>query len=192
MLKRLHENPVIKDLILSRIQLMLNLFSAGCDRFTSDELKDLVNFIKKLKYLYLLEEISKPNDLFDFTSRFGEFVGLTLYCVYETATILELVQSQREKDIFVFPTGNSGEGTARRLRQAGFSVCGFLDNSDHKSETLINGIPCYKPSVLTKLSPEKIDKTVIVISTAYEHLKPILKKQLLNLGFPVNQILIKK
>ncbi len=192
MLNEIKKDSILNGFIYSRIKIMMKLFAAGCDCLTSNELSELAKTVEESKKFRSLKAISKPNDLYDFISRYGAEVGLKLYCTYEAAQTVAIVKGFNKTDIYVFPTGNSGENTARRLQNEGINVCGFFDNSQHKNGSIITDISCSLPTVVKEFTPEKINNSLVVIATVYENLSSILKKQLLDLGFPEKQIIIKK
>lgn len=47
---------------------------------------------------------------------------------------MELLHGKENREIYVFPTGYNGEGTARILQNAGYDVKGFIDNSEKKKD----------------------------------------------------------
>lgn len=106
-----------------------------------------------------------------------------MYRTLVVETTLELLYGQEDKEmIYVFPTGYSGEGTARILQNAGYNVKGFLDNSEQKVGCVINGLPVSLPSTLERMSPEFRYGIFVIVTVQSEHIAQLIKKQLRELG----------
>lgn len=195
LLQFLHEKKyedMRKDYIISRVKFLIGLFATRCDILNENEIIELAEIIdNNIKYFNLLKEISKKGDLFDFVNRYGSYIGLQLYRTYVIEKTVEKVYGKEDKDIYIFPTGYNGEGTARILKKAGYKVKGFLDNSDTKNGCIINELKVNLPSILKNVDDEKLNNIFIVISTQKKQVVEVLKSQLKNLNIKENQFAIR-
>lgn len=180
-------NDIKKDFIYSQVHNLLGLFHTLCDTLNKNQIKELAEIIDI--------DINKINntkeDLFDFINKYGSYNGLCLYRSYVIDKTLEKVYGKEDKDIYIFPTGHNGEGTARILKNAGYKVKGFLDNSDTKNGTIIEGLEVNLPSMLKNLDDEKLSNTFIIISTQKKQIVEILRNQLKGFNITDDQIIIR-
>ena len=87
----------------------------------------------------------------------------------------------------MFPSGRYGEFVARILIENGINVVGFLDNDSYKHGKTIMGLDCHLPSALDK---NDMSSSNFVIATIYNSLKPVLKKQLSDMGISEKYIIV--
>lgn len=183
---------VRKQYIIYRVKFLLGLFATRCDTLNENELKELAEIINSyIKSNTVLSDISRKGDLFDFTIRYGSYIGLCLYKTYIMENTLELVRGKEDKKIFVFPTGYNGEGTARILKNAGYDIKGFLDNSDNKNGCIIDGLIVTLPQELRKLDNGELDNIFVLITTQKEQVAEILKEQLRSMEIKDSQFKIR-
>ncbi|AVP64060.1 glycosyltransferase family 2 protein [Clostridium botulinum] len=181
-----------KEFIYSRVHHLLGIFSTRCDTFNEEQIKDLVSIIDiNIKELNSIEEIYLKEIFLKFIIEYGSYKGICLYKEYIIKETLEKVSGKEDKDIYIFPTGYNGEGTARILKNSGYKVKGFLDNSDIKNGSIIYGLEVNLPSKLKTLSTKKLDNASIIISTQKEQVIEILRNQLKDLGIKDDQISVR-
>lgn len=181
-----------KHYIMLRVKFLIGLFSTRCDTLHKNQIKELAQIIdKNIKYFNLLKEISQRGDLFDFVNRYGSCVGLSLYRTYIIEKTIEKIYGNEDKKIYIFPTGYNGEGTARILKNAGYKVEGFLDNSNTKNGCIIDDLEVNLPSILKNIDDEKLSNIFIVISTQKRQVVEILRNQLKSLNIKENQFAIR-
>ena len=179
-----------KDFIQSRVDLLHSLFATRCDTFTREQLHELADLIKNnLDFLSILSEISPPNHLFEFVKEYGPYKGLCLYRTLVVEETLELIYGKENKDIYIFPTGYNGEGTARILQNAGYNVRGFLDNSDIKSGCMINGLPVSLPNMLKNMPPDSRSHIFVMVTTQRELVAQSIMNQLRDFGLSESQFI---
>lgn len=173
----------------------IKLFLGGADNISSCEFANLSSLIERnLKPFYFMKKYKSKyfSNLIDFVKKYGSFTGLLMYCEWDRVNLLNKFRDYKNEDIFVFPTGIYGEGTARLLKRYGINITGFLDNDKTKSNLLFNNWECYLPSVLLQLDHEKRKSVKVVIATIYDRLIPTLKKQLTDMGIDEDNIIIRE
>lgn len=183
------------QLTLPNIIWYFKLFLADYDLITYKELLNIEKLIKKYKneFLYLTTyKLECFNKLIDFVNQYGGYQGLILYCEYERSRLTYELKDVQHKNIYIFPTGRFGEGTARLLTEKGLNVIGFLDNDKSKSKLKFLERKCYLPGYLSHLTPEEKANSAVVIATIYEKLFPTLKNQLIEAGINENDIFIRE
>jgi len=181
-----------RNFVISRVKLLLGLFSTRCDTLNKNEIRELVKIIdENIEYFNLLRETSKKGDLFDFVNNYGSYLGLCLYRNYVIEKTLEKVYGKEDKDIYIFPTGYNGEGTARILKKAGYRVKGFLDNSDTKNGCIIDSIEVSLPAIIKNLNNEQLNNIFIIISTQKKQVVQILKNQLREFNIKDEQMVVR-
>lgn len=179
---------VRKNFIYTRVKFLLGLFTTRCDSFNKQQMHELASIIENNKNIFsIFEEILEPNDLFDFVSRYGSYMGLNLYRTFVVENTLELVFGKEDKEIYVFPTGYNGEGTARMLKDAGYNVKGFLDNSYIKNGCLIDGLPVNYPLILKDFHEDKLRQIYVIVTIQRKNTINILMDQLRELGLDDSQ-----
>ncbi|HDK7167355.1 glycosyltransferase family 2 protein [Clostridium sp.] len=195
LLKFLKEKNCIgirKKYIMSRVKFLIGLFATRCDTFIRSEMIELAKIIEdNMEYFNCLKEISKTGEFFDFVNRYGSCIGLSLYRTYIIEKTVEKVYGNEDKKIYIFPTGYNGEGTARILKNEGYKVEGFLDNSNTKNGCIIDGLEVNLPSILKNIDDEKLSNIFIVISTQKRQVVEILRNQLKSLNIKENQFAIR-
>jgi glycosyltransferase involved in cell wall biosynthesis len=175
-------------LIYNRVTLMMALFTTRCDTFNNEQLKEIAAIIDdNLDVLSIFNRIFQQNSLFSFVTNYGSYNGVCLYREFVIDKTLNLVDGKMEKDIYIFPTGYNGEGTARILLKKGYSVKGFLDNSDYKNGSEKYGIPVCLPKILEKMSHEKLKDIFVIISTQRVTVAEIIMNQLRDIGLDDTQ-----
>ncbi|AOZ93257.1 glycosyltransferase family 2 protein [Paenibacillus crassostreae] len=174
-----------KDLIYSRVRFLIGLFSTRCDTLNREQILELADIMEQsLKSLPINSDLLQRNGLWDFINHYGAYVGISLYRIFVIENTIQLVHGQESKDIYIFPTGYNGEATARILRNAGYSVKGFLDNSDTKNGHIIEGLPVCLPN---SMKDKKIEDIFVVVSIQQERTGTILMNQLRDIGLNDNQ-----
>ncbi|WP_069998870.1 glycosyltransferase family 2 protein [Cellulosilyticum sp. I15G10I2] len=177
-----------RQYIISRVTFLLGLFATRCDTFDLDQIQELSVVIEdNIDVIKAIYKTSPEIELFDFVCRHGSYMGLYLYQKDVIERTLEIVAGKDDKDIYIFPTGYNGEGTARILKSAGYNVKGFLDNSHIKEGCIIDGIQVYLPSVLKGISMNKMKNIFVIVSIQQKDISEILKKQLKSLGLGESQ-----
>lgn len=177
-----------RDLVFERVRFLLGIFATRCDTFDENQMLELADYIEKNAHSFrMLKEITKPNDLYHFINRYGFREGLIEYCRRVINETLEIVRGKENFDIFIFPTGYNGEGTARILVKAGYKVKGFLDNSEIKNGCLIDDLPVSLPIKLKKLSEEDRKNSFVLVTIQQEHIAKAIMNQLRGLGLNDSQ-----
>lgn len=172
-----------KDLLYARIDMLLGSFITRCDTFTAEQINELADIINENQYLMpLINEIDNRRDLYNTIKEYGSYKGLSYYCEQVVKETLDVVQGKKEKNIYIFPTGNNGESTARILQKFEYKVKGFLDNGPSKNNTIINGIPVRLPNMLNSISKEELEKLFIVVSVQQVETANKIKNQLRSYG----------
>lgn len=181
-----------KDFIYSRVNNLLGIFSTRCDTFTKDQIKELSEIINKnLNIIKYLDDINDRRFLYECINEMGVNKGMIYYCSNIVIKTLGIVKNKKNKDIYIFPTGYNGEGTARILKNADYKVKGFLDNSDTKNGCIIDDIEVNKPVIIKNLSNEQINNIFIIISTQKKQVVEILKNQLRELNIKDEQMAVR-
>ncbi|NLK73108.1 MAG: glycosyltransferase [Clostridiales bacterium] len=179
---------VRKDLIYYRVLLLLGTFFTRCDTFTDENMKELAHIIEGnsdvLDYLY---EIPERIEFYDIIKKYGAYKGIQAYCKQVKTETLSLIKGKEKSCIYIFPTGNSGEGTARMLQDSGYDVKGFFDNSKTKNNCLINGLKVSLPNIIDTMSPDEKVDLFIIISSQYEKAVQSIIKQLKSYGIGEKQ-----
>ncbi|GIP51615.1 glycosyltransferase family 2 protein [Paenibacillus vini] len=178
-----------KEFICTRIKYLLGLFATRCDTFNENEMCELASIIESNKDIFFnYSELSQSNNLFDFVNLYGSYMGLNTYCKHVLNSTLELVQEKQEaQDIYVFPTGYSGEGTARMLKSSGYNIKGFLDNSPVKNGCLVDDLPVNYPTILKSYPSDRLRQTFVIVSIQREDTALLLMNQLRELGLSNTQ-----
>lgn len=177
-----------RDFILTRVKFLLGLFATRCDTFDKNQMHELAYIIESNKdILSVPGEISEIDELVSFISRYGSYMGLCLYRTYVVENTLELVFGKEDKNIYIFPTGYNGEGTARMLLNAGYNVKGFLDNSPVKNDCLVDGLLVSYPSVLKENQKDKLSQIYVIVSIQRRDTILLLMEQLRELGLDDSQ-----
>lgn len=177
-----------RELIFSRVGFLLSLFSSRCDTFSTEQLNELAGLIEyNPDSLDMLGKMPQPYELYHLIASNGAYAGLCLYRENVINKTLEKVRGKETADIYIFPTGYNGEGTARVLKNAGYNVKGFLDNSQTKNGCSIDGLPVTLPVILKKLPPYKLENTFVIVTIQQEHIAVILMEQLRELGLDDSQ-----
>lgn len=191
LLRFLHEKQYTdarRDLIHARVNLLLSLFATRCDTFTTEQLHELAAVIESnMDLIPLISDKSCHGDVFAFCRQYGPYMGLCLYRTYVMESTLALVYGKEDKDIYIFPTGYNGEGTARILQNAGYNVKGFLDNSELKEGCTINGLPVSLPDILRNIPPDRRNNIFVMVTTQRKHVAQAIKDQLRELGLDDSQ-----
>jgi glycosyltransferase involved in cell wall biosynthesis len=177
-----------RDLIQDRVNLLYALFSTQCDTFTREQLHELADLLEDNLDLHpMIREISPSIDLFEFAGRYGSYKGLCLYRTLVMEETLEQVYGKENKDIYIFPTGYNGEGTARILQNAGYNVRGFIDNSELKNGSIINGLLVSQPNILKNISPDKRNQLFVIVTSQWKHVVKSIINQLREMGLSESQ-----
>ena len=178
-----------KEYICSRINMLLGTFTTACDTFNKEEIHELSNIIKDNQGVFKnVNQIRNRNDLFDNVETYGPSEGLAKYCRDTIKKTLDMAEGKKDKDIYVFPTGNNGEATARILRNAGYEVRGFFDNSISKNNCYIDGLLISLPDKIQLMLPDEIDKIFIIISVQQKEIANKITNQLIGYGLNNKQI----
>lgn len=181
-------DDVRKDLIYYRVILLLGTFSTRCDTFTDENMKDLAHIIEGnsdvLDYLY---EIPERREFYDIIKKYGAYKGIYTYCKQVKTETLSLIKGKEKSCIYIFPTGNNGESTARMLQDSGYNVKGFFDNSKTKNNCLINGLKVSLPNIIDTMSPDEKKDLFIIISSQYEKAVQSIIEQLKSYGISEGQ-----
>lgn len=177
-----------REYILSRVRFLLGLFATRCGLFSSEQLHELATMIEcNIEPFKTIMEIPETHTLYDFISRYGSYMGLCLYKTYIMEKTLEIVYEKENAEIYVFPTGYNGEGTAQIIKNAGYHINGFLDNSHLKSECVIDGLPVNLPATLKKLPSDKFKNIFVLVTSQQEDTSKIIMEQLRELGLKDTQ-----
>ena len=187
-------NKLYCELLLPNLIWHFKLVIADCDLVTYDGLLKMEQVIINEKETF--QSLAKHNSgifkkLADLVRQYGGAEGLMMFFEWERTHFTVKLKDVMDHEIYVFPAGRYGEGTARLLRDRGFHVKGFLDNDRTKSGVEFQGIPCYLPDSLRSVTPEQKDKAAVVIATIYEKLIAVLKKQLIDDGVSEEKIFIR-
>lgn len=177
-----------EQLILSRVRFLLGLFSSRCDTFNVDQLEEVAAILQeKEETVNLLSKYSEPGGLYCFLRRFDIGAGLFEYRNYIIKKTISAVGNNldRDKEIFIFPTGYSGEGCARIFKEAGVNVKGFLDNSEYKIGNTVEGLPVFSPGIL--MGHPNHTELFVLIATQQESTAAAIKQQLSNFGLKSSQ-----
>ena len=181
-----------RDLLLSRVNFLLGLFSSRCDTLDRNQLHELAGSLDHQADLFpMLKNTAKGRELVRFIEQYGTFMGLCLYRTYVMESTLQLAYGKEQHSIYVFPTGYHGEGSARILRHAGYKVEGFLDNSPHKVGCSIDGITVYPPAILKDLDRAALENIFVMVSHASGRASQSIKNQLLDFGLRESQIALR-
>jgi glycosyltransferase involved in cell wall biosynthesis len=176
-----------KEYIYDVVNFALDLFSTCLDTFSRDQIKQLAEIIQENRVAFdMLKFLPKQTNFYHLVNLFGGYYGLVLYRTYVIETTLNLVLGKENNHIYVFPTGYNGEGTARILREAGYKVKGFLDNSTSKQGSNIEGLLVDSPAVLKTLP--SLEEIFVVVTIQQEQISNILSDQLKDLGLTPAQI----
>lgn len=185
----------VRVFVQSQVQKYFNLFINACTTATEAgyiRMAELINIYKK-DFLKLREyQIIPLTEFCDLVDRYGAPQGLMMFTRLQEANLLYQMKPLTDKDVYVFPTGICGESTFLLLKSWDIGVKGFLDNDLTKEALLFQNYPCMLPERLKSLSEDKKQNIVAVIATSYEYLIQILRKQLISLGIPDNQIIIRR
>ncbi|WP_235857557.1 glycosyltransferase family 2 protein [Paenibacillus albiflavus] len=177
-----------RNFILTRVKFLLGLFATRCDTFDKNQMHELAYIIESNKdILSVSGEISELDELVGFINRYGPYMGLCLYRTFVVEYTLELVFGKEDKDIYIFPTGYNGEGTARMLLNAGYNVKGFFDNSSVKNGCLVDGLLVNYPSVLKEFQKDKLSQINVIVSIQRRETSLLLMEQLRELGLDDSQ-----
>ena len=177
-----------KELIYSKVNMLLGSFATRCDTFNSEQIQELADIIEKSSdVVSALNQIPDRRDLYCYINNYGAYKGLSLYCEHVVNETLRLVHGKEDKDIFIFPTGNNGESTARILQNAGYNVKGFFDNSRTKNNCIINTLPVRLPGVLKDMSPEELENIFVVVTNQQRHVANEIMDQLRGYGLNDSQ-----
>ncbi|GIP35605.1 glycosyltransferase family A protein [Paenibacillus sp. J2TS4] len=175
-------------LIYSRVRFLLGLFATRVDTLDTEQLHESSDILERNRdILAMLSDIPEKIDLYNFINNYGEYLGLCLYRTFTIEKTLELIYGKEQKDIYIFPTGYNGEGTARILQQAGYHVKGFLDNSEFKDGSQINGLPVSKPGILNNRSSDSTNDIFVIVSTQSPHAADSITRQLKDFGLSDSQ-----
>lgn len=161
------------------------------------EEKDYIEFaamVEKNRTLFasLREEgIAKLTLLVNMVEKYSAERGLKVFAEQEKKRFLQQVQNTGKTNIYLFPSGNCAEATVYELKKSGYCVKGFLDNDKQKDGLLFQGIPCFLPEKLKLLPQEEKENLLFIVDTSYEKLRIILSKQLNDMGFLNEQILVR-
>ncbi|MEH7384265.1 glycosyltransferase [Bacillus sp. JJ1521] len=181
-----------RELLIRRANFLLGLFATRCDTYTTEQIKELAKILNAYSDL-LASDIAKSlkNELFDYIESFGVFEGLLQYQSLVKESTLRLVEGKQNKDVYVFPTGYNGEGTARIIQNAGYKVKGFIDNSKQKSGSIINGIPVCLPNCLIELYPVTLEDVFIIVASQRKQVVDSIVKQIREMGIEDSQFAIR-
>lgn len=188
-------NEKIESLIKAQLIKFCSLYSNVCTIITEDgyrRMAEIIDFYKN-DFLRLKEnDIAPLTELCNLVSFYGTHEGLLRFTELQEKKLFHKINPLSNKDIYVFPTGISGESTFELLKRWNLSVKGFLDNDPTKEALVFQAAPCMLPDRLNTFSEEQKENTVVVIATCYEYLVSILKDQLIALGMPENRIIIRE
>lgn len=185
-------NGIRKDYVIENVEFLLSLFGTRCDTLEIDEIKELSQIIENnMNYIGLLKNRDTESSLFDFVEKYGAYEGLCLYKNYVIERTIQLARGKEDCEIYVFPTGYNGEGTARILNKAGYNVIGFLDNSENKNKWIIDGLEVNFPSILNSFEKVRLETILFIISTQNKEIVEILKQQIKKFGVDDRQIAIR-
>lgn len=179
-----------QELIFRIIRNTFQLFSSGIGIMNDNDIEEIAEIINNnLDGLNILNKI-RDKDIEEFCKHIESneaHKGIREYFNYKKEKIISLVNSKRKDKIFVFPSGRYGEFVARILIENGINVVGFLDNDSYKHGKTIMGLDCHLPSALDK---NDMSSSNFVIATIYNSLKPVLKKQLSDMGISEKYIIV--
>lgn len=195
LMEKLCCDEIHRKFIFSRVKNLLTLFSSGIDLIGSKELDVLSAIVNEnINYIYLLEECQDDEikRLYNLITHNGSYEGINLYCKYKKSQLFSSLHGKEDKYVYIFPSGHWGESTARILGNNGINICGFIDNDEHKNGNVIMGLKCSLPNYVIEYNRNKIKDVIIVISTIYNDLRFLLKKQMIELGFSQEQIIIRE
>ncbi|HEX2937834.1 MAG TPA: glycosyltransferase family 2 protein [Ruminiclostridium sp.] len=183
-----------KRFMIMQIEKMLKLFTSNSAFITHKQIYDAAQILKKnrqiIKKLRVYLKKTGLESFYQFIEKYGEYEGLYLYCAKQKCGLLSKIEDL-SINYYVFPTGNSGEATAKILEGAGIDVKGFLDNDPAKDGLVFNNIKCSLPSKIKILPKNELDNTAVVISTIYAPLVETFRQQLKGLGIKENNIIVK-
>lgn len=188
-------DDIRKNYIFFRAITLFRLFMSGTDMFNHQDISELAVIVQTNKaYIPYLDVIQEKDirEFCRFIIQYGVYEGISLFCAHNCSKILSGLQGKEQNNIFVFPTGYYGELSARIIKNANINICGFLDNDIQKDGRVVMDLTCRLPSALKEFNNDYFDKIIVVISTVYQNLKPILKQQLLDIGLSEGQIVIKE
>ncbi len=187
------KNENIQALIQSQLQKFYSLYASVCTTITEEgyiKMADIINTYKE-DFLNLRQYNVAPLSRFcDLVSGYGALQGLMMFTKLQEANLIYKLQSFKNKDLYVFPTGICGESTLLLLKRWNFQVKGFFDNDSSKEALLFQSYPCMLPERLRSFSEIQKEKALVVIATSYEYLIPVLRKQLVALGIPDSRIIV--
>ncbi|MEK4849523.1 glycosyltransferase family 2 protein [Paenibacillus sp. FSL H7-0756] len=176
------------EFLYSRIDFLLGLFSTRCSTFLREELREIAMIIQSNMDIFpLIAELSRRQSLHELVRGYGAYIGICLYRTYVIETTVELLHGKGNREIYVFPTGYNGEGTAKILQNAGYDVKGFIDNSEKKEGCIINGLPVSLPYILKRMPPESLSSIFVIVSVQSDSVANSIINQLRELGLHDSQ-----
>lgn len=174
------------DIAEMMADILMRLFMAGADLLQEDELISLGRIIDNHREVFnSLKRYNREdwNTLVDLVDQFGSLEGLIRYISYVNDSTLEMLREHEGKRIYIFPTGIYSGGIARLLKKEEYDAAGFFDNDITKQDRVFNGIKCHAPDDIASFSEDEKSNSVILISTIYKTLVPVLEKQITRMGF---------
>ncbi|MDF2530907.1 MAG: glycosyl transferase family 2 [Clostridia bacterium] len=187
-----NKNENVQALIRSQLHKFYSLYASVCTTITEEgymKMADLIDTYKE-DFLSLREyNIAPLSEFCDLVNRYGALQGLMMFTKLQEANLLYKLQPYTSEDIYVFPTGICGESTLLLLKRWNLQVKGFFDNDSSKEALLFQSYPCMLPERLRAFSEDQKEKALVVITTSYEHLIPVFRKQLVGLGIPDSRII---
>lgn len=181
-------NDVRKDLIYYRVNMLIGTFSTRCDTFSGENLKELANIIENNSdVLDNLCDIPERHDFYNVIKRHGAYKGIIIYCKKVKMETSNLTKNKENRDIYIFPTGNSGESTARILQDDGYEIKGFFDNSKTKNDCIINGLKVNLPNVINTMSLNERKNLFVIVSSQYKKSVKSIIGQLKSYGISEGQ-----
>lgn len=193
LLKFIHKENYLdirKEFIYSRINMLLGTFTTRCDTFSKQEINELGDIIKENKDVF--QELNKIKDRYDLyysISTYGPYEGLRNYCQNTVKETLEIAKGKEDRDIYIFPTGNNGESTARILQKCGYKVKGFFDNSKSKNNCIIDGLTVSLPNKLNFMSSDELKNLFIIVSVQQRDIASAIMNQLSEYGLNEDQFI---
>lgn len=189
-LTKIKKNSARYNFVISRLILLLNNFIAGSYNISDDKLLNLEKVLNKNKNFF--DELNECGEnglskVYDFIEKYGIKNGLRELKIVEHSNLLNKLENNRDKDVFIFPTGIMGQSTAIFLMNNGFRIKGFIDNDNTKWGREFEETSCYSPMHIVEYNNRN---DIVVISTIYDDLKYVLKKQLNDLNLNDNRIVI--
>ncbi len=184
-----------EDLIAITYTLLLRYFKISLSDYEHLESADMEaiankfdNLIDKLGVIVKLE-YPLFKILYENILKYGGRQGLEKTIEYENRWLINRVKQLHYDELYVVPTGSYGENALSVIKNNGFRVSAFLDNGETKINESIGGIPCLSPNILK----DKLNKAdiAVVIASAYESHTESIKNQILSLGIPVKNIIVR-